>query len=137
MKYEIRDDQLKEMLELQKECSDAVDQLSDIGIELEGMKLRIPQYHALLDLVFDILGMPMEGFVRLKKENPNLNNEELCDLHLKLHNEKPYNFSRDNLTEECFKLLSKNKIDECLKYMSESVKEWEQINNKRSKNDNK
>jgi len=131
MKYEINHDQLKEMLILQKECSDALDQLSDIGIELEGMKLRIPQYHALLDLVFDILGMPMEGFVKLKKENPNLNNQELCDLHLKLHNEKPYDFSRDNLTEECFKLLSKNKIDECLKYMSESVMEWEQINNKK------
>ena len=117
MKYEINHDQLKEMLELQKECSDALDQLSDIGIELEGMKLRIPQYYALLNLVFDILGMPREGFTRLQKENPNLNNGELCDLHLKLHNQKPYDFSRDNLNEECFKFLSKNKIDECLEFM--------------------
>ena len=129
MKYEINRDQLKEMLELQKECSDALDQLSDIGIELEGMKLRIPQYYALLNLVFDILGMPMEGFARLQKDNPTLNNEELCDLHIKLHDQKPYNFSRDNLIEKCFKLLSKNKIYECLDYMSESVTEWEQINN--------
>ena len=129
MKYEINRDQLKEMLELQKECSDALDQLSDIGVELEGMKLRIPQYYALLNLVFDILGMPMEGFTRLQKDNPTLNNEELCDLHIKLHDQKPYNFSRDNLIEKCFKLLSKNKIYECLDYMSESVTEWEQINN--------
>jgi hypothetical protein len=56
MKYEINHDQLKELLILQKECSDALDQLSDIGIELEGMKLRIPQYYALLNLVWDILG---------------------------------------------------------------------------------
>jgi hypothetical protein len=131
MKYEISHDQLKEMLELQKECSDALDQLSDIGIELEGMKLRIPQYHALLNLVFDILGMPMEGFTRLKKENPTLSDTEVCDLHFKLQDQKPYDFCRDNLNEECFKLLSKNKIDECLNYMSESVREWEQINNKK------
>jgi hypothetical protein len=130
MKYEINHDQLKEMLILQKECSDALDQLSDIGIELEGMKLRIPQYYALLNLVFDILGMPMQGFTRLQKDNPTLNNEELCDLHIKLHDQKPYDFCRDNLTEKCFKFLSKNKIDECLNYMSESVAEWEQINNK-------
>lgn len=131
MKYKISEDQLKEMLEMQKECSDALDQLSDIGIEVEGMKLRIPQYHALLDLVFDILGMPMEGFARLKKENPTLNNEELCDLHIKLHDQKPYDFSRDNLTEECFKFLQKNKVDDCLNYMSESVTEWKQIKNKK------
>jgi len=117
MKYEITYDQLKEILELQKECSDALDQLSDIGIELEGMNLRIPQYYALLNLVFDILGMPMEGFTRIQKENPALNNEELCDLHLKLQNQKPYDFSRDKLNEECFKLLSKNKIDECLEFI--------------------
>jgi len=131
MKYEISNDQLKEMLVLQKECSDALDQISDIGIELEGMKLRIPQYHALLNLVFDILGMPMEGFTILKKENPALSDMEVCDLHIKLHDQKPYDFSRDNLTEECFKFLSENKIDECLNYISESVTKWEQINNKK------
>ena len=65
MKYEINHDQLKEMLELQKECSDALDQLSDIGIELEGMNLRIPHSWALLNLVFDILGMPMDGFSKI------------------------------------------------------------------------
>jgi len=121
MKYEITYDQLKEMLELQKECSDALDQLSDIGIELEGMKLRIPQYYALLNLVFDILGMPMEGFTRLQKDNPTLNNEELCDLHIKLQNQKPYDFCRDNLIQECFKFLSKNKIDKCLEFMIEAA----------------
>jgi hypothetical protein len=121
MKYEINHDQLKEMLELQKECSDALDQLSDIGIELEGMKLRIPQYYALLNLVWDILGMPIDGFTRLKKDNPSLNNGELCDLHFKVQDEKPYDFCRDNLIEKCFKFLSKNKIDECLEFMIEAA----------------
>ena len=130
MKYEISNDQLKEMLELQKECSDALDQLSDIGICLEGMKLRIPQYYALLNLVFDILGMPMDGFHKFVKENPTLDNATLCESYLKIQNKKPYTFCRDNLIEECLKFLSKNKIDECLKYMSESVTEWEQIKNK-------
>ena len=78
MKYEINNDQLKEMLILQKECSDALDQLFDIGICLEGMKLRIPQYYALLNLVFDILGMPMDGFRKFEKENPALDSATLC-----------------------------------------------------------
>ena len=131
MKYEISHDQLKEMLELQKECSDALDQLSDIGIELEGMKLRIPQYYALLNLVFDILGMPMDGFRKFEKENPTLNNMMLCESYLKVQNKKQYRFCRDNLIDDCLKFLSENKIDECLNYMSESVTELEQINNKK------
>ena len=121
MKYEISHDQLKEMLELQKECSDALDQLSDIGIELEGMKLRIPQYYALLNLVLDILGVPMDGFTKFKKDNPSLNTAELCDLHSKVEHTNPYDFCRDNLIEKCFKLLSKNKIDECLEFMIEAA----------------
>jgi hypothetical protein len=131
MKYEISHDQLKEMLELQKECSDALDQLSDIGIELEGMKLRIPQYYALLNLVFDILGMPMDGFRKFEKENPTLNNVMLCESYSKVQNKKPYRFCRDNIIDDCLKFLSENKLDECLNYMSESVTELEQINNKK------
>ena len=130
MKYEISNDQLKEMLELQKECSDALDQLSDIGICLEGMKLRVPQNYALLHLVFDILGMPMDGFTKFERDNPNLNNSTLCELYSKAQDKKPYSFCRDNLIDECLGFLSKNKIDECVKYMSESVTEWEQIKNK-------
>jgi len=71
MKYEINYDQLKEMLKLQSECCDALDKLSDIGIELEGMKLRIPQNYALLNLVLDVLGIQMDGFVRFEKDNPS------------------------------------------------------------------
>jgi hypothetical protein len=131
MKYEINHDQLKEMLELQKECSDALDQLSDIGIELEGMKLRIPQNYALLNLVLDILEMPMDGFTKFKKENPTLDTTTLCESFSKVQNKKPYRFCRDNLINECFDFLSKNKTEECLKYLSRSVPGWKQINNKK------
>jgi hypothetical protein len=123
MKYEINHDQLKEMLELQKECSDALDQLSDIGIELEGMKLRIPQYYALLNLVWDILGMPMDGFSKFGKDNPTLDTAKLCRQFSKQMNKEPYSFCRDNLITDCFKYLSKNKIDECLKFMIDAVPE--------------
>lgn len=123
MKYEINHDQLKEMLILQKECSDALDQLSEIGIQLEGMKLRIPQYFALLNLVFDILGMPMDGFSKFEKENPTLDNPTLCMRYSKIQNKKPYTFCRDNFIEGCLELLSKNKINECLKFMIDAVPE--------------
>ena len=129
MKYEINYDQLKEMLKLQSECCDALDKLSDIGIELEGMKLRIPQNYALLNLVLDILGIQMDGFVRFEKDNPKLNTTNLCKHFSKQMKNQPYSFSRDNLISECLKYLSTNRFDECLKFIIESASE--QQNNKK------
>ena len=121
MKYEITENQLIEMLELQKECSDAIDKLSSIGIEVEGMRLRIPQYYALLDLVLDIVGIPMDGFKKFKKDNPSLDNTKLCQSFSKQMSKEPYSFCRDNITRKCFEYFADEQIDKCLKFIISSA----------------
>ena len=129
MKYQITNDQLKELLELQKECTDALGECSKLGIEVEDMKLRIPQDWALLNMVFDILGLPQEGFTRFEKENPRLSNRELCEQFQNHMGNRPYSFCRDTLISDCFKHLDESGIDKCLEYMIEAVREWEEIEN--------
>jgi len=126
MKYQITNDQLKELLELQKECTDALGECSKLGIEAEGMKLRIPQEWALLNMVFDILGLPQEGFTRFRKENPKLSNPELCEQFQKHMDNEPYSFCRDTLISDCFKHLDESGTDKCLEYMVKSVQEWKE-----------
>jgi hypothetical protein len=130
MKYEITETQLLKMLEMQKECTDALNALSKIGIEVEGMKLSIPQEYALLNLLFDIFGLPEEGFVKFKRENPCASNQWLCEQFSKKMDEETYSFCRDNPIDDCLKLLSENKIKECLKYMIEEAEECKKSSKK-------
>ena len=123
MKYEITYAQLLKMIEMQKECTDALNALYDLGIEVEGMKLSIPQSYALLNLVFDILGMPEEGFSKLERENPSADKTWLCEQFSEKMHEKAYSFCRDNPIDDCLKLLSENKTEECLTFMIKEAEE--------------
>jgi len=128
MKYEITDEQLKELLEMHKECSDFVGELEDLGISLEGVGLKISGDCSLIDLIFDILGLPQAGFTKFKNENPRLNNTELCKQFQKKQDSEPYSFCRDTLISNCFRHLEGDEtgINKCLKYMVKSVQEWKE-----------
>jgi hypothetical protein len=79
-------------------------------------------------MVFDILGLPQEGFTKFEKENPKLSNPELCEQFQKHMDNEPYSFCRDTLISDCFKHLDESGTDKCLEYMVEAVQEWKETN---------
>jgi hypothetical protein len=103
---------LKQLLTLQRDETLFSDNLSYLGIELMGERFKISGSYALLNIVFDMAGIPQDTYEVLRKKFPKEDPEKLFKIQQRTKN----SYSRDDITDKCMRLLiEKNDIEECIK----------------------
>ena len=103
---------LKQLLTLQRDETLFSDNLSYLGIELMGERFKISGSYALLNIVFDMAGIPQDTYEVLRRKFPKEDPEKLFKIQQRTKN----SYSRDDITDKCMRLLiEKNDIEECIK----------------------
>jgi hypothetical protein len=103
---------LKQLLTLQRDETLFSDNLSYLGIELMGERFKISGSYALLNIVFDMAGIPEDTYEVLRRKFPKEDPEKL----FKIQQRRKNSYSRDDITDKCMRLLiEKNDIEECIK----------------------
>jgi hypothetical protein len=103
---------LKQLLTLQRDETLFSDNLSYLGIELIGERFKISGSYALLNIVFDMAGIPQDTYEVLRRKFPKEDPEKLFKIQQRTKN----SYSRDDITDKCMRLLiEKNDIEECIK----------------------
>jgi len=102
---------LKQLLTLQRDETLFSDNLSYLGIELMGERFKISGSYALLNIVFDMAGIPQDSYEALRKKFPQEDPEKLFKIQRRAKN----SYSRDDITDKCMRLLiEKNDVEECV-----------------------